>query len=468
MPQWRRREFLKTGLVAAGAAWLTGRADGQPARPRVIHIQNGYAVSWPRDTSLYRSFVDQQRVDRMLDRAVVALTGLPVTPAWQSIFALGQNSSRTLAIKVNLNNSTDPVHGASNDIDALPHPAVAVVQGFVRAGGDPAHVTIYDATNTLPTRFAADWFRDHVHLHFPAVRFCAAGGGDSAPGEHLGTPYDPATHVTWRSGYAEPPPRTRVADVVLAADYLVNIPIVKRHCAANVTLGFKNHFGSIDRCDRLHPWVEQQTPGVSLLADLLDSPRQAGNPNLRSIAQKTVLTVGDLLYGQPCSNFGHPPRPWTIFRREWPASLIVADNVVAADSVMLDILEAEPAFDGDCGAMRTWTRSHLQVAEALGLGPHETIALPVGEPFDPARLNYGKIDFQSICAQAGGAALRLRSEQTGIRLEWTHPLGGPYQVHRSPSPDFQSYGVLTSTADPTYLDPAPPHPCFYRIVRTGA
>ncbi len=455
-------------MFAAGGALLPSGARAGGPRTRVIHVHHGLAARWSRDASYYRQHVDQGVVSEMLDAAVKSLKGLPTVAAWRAVFALSNNATRKLAIKVNLNNSKTAVDGARHDIDAVPHPVIAAIRGFASAGGNHANVTVYDATNTDPTRFIATWFCDAIRAWYPFTKFHAAGGGDSAPGTYLDQPYDAATHVTWDSAHVNPPPRTRVAQIALDADYLVNIPLVKRHCATNVTLGFKNHFGSIDRCDRLHPWVEVDVTTASLLADVMASPQKLGDPSVRSIAQKTVLTVGDLLYGQPCSNFDHTPRPWQTWRREWPNSLIVSDNVVAADSVMLDLLEAEPANDGDCGLLRSWARRHLQIAEQKGLGPHETVPLPAGAVFDASRMNYTKFDYRYVDLQAGGAYLNVAPQPGGAtQLSWSHYFPGPCEVQRSGSADFASYTVLGITTDSTWYDANPPGPSFYRVLYAG-
>ena len=49
------------------------------------------------------------------------------------------------------------------------------------------------------------------------------------------------------------PPATRVTDLLIAARYLINMPIMKKHGMAGVSLTFKNHFGSIDNPAGLHP-----------------------------------------------------------------------------------------------------------------------------------------------------------------------------------------------------------------------
>ncbi len=68
---------------------------------------------------------------------------------------------------------------------------------------------------------------------------------------------DPTASVTWRnpSGVATPPTR-QVPDVLVNATYLINMPIMKRHVSSGVTLGFKNHAGSVKRFIDFHDWID--------------------------------------------------------------------------------------------------------------------------------------------------------------------------------------------------------------------
>jgi hypothetical protein len=399
----------------------------------------------------------------MLDEAVCRLEDAGADEAWRAVFPLEAPETRYLAIKINCNNALDPVDGAGNEIDALPEPVVAVIQGFVRAGGRSAHCHVYDATSSGSQRYVAEWFRDRVRAHFPDVRF---NGSIDDPSPTAG--WDPRTHVTWSPAYVSPPPDTRIAQLALDADYLVNVPIVKRHSQANLTLAYKNLFGSIDSCDRLHPWVYEDVPEASVLADIMGSPHVDGDPAVRTLAEKTALVVGDMLYGQPCSNFGVSPQPWQTFRGEWPNGLIVSDDPVAADSVMADLLQAEPAEGGACGGIRSWARRHLSYAEQLGQGVHETIPLPAGEPFDASRMTYGRIDYRFADLWPSGADLTVTRAPSGeVLLEWDHYFDGLYEVHRATRPDFSDAILLGVTPVRQYADPAPPDPSFYRIRFAG-
>lgn len=465
-PRIGRRDFIKSGAIAAAGPLVVPRlARGayDEGAPRVAHVHHGRSAMWPLSEGNYRDYVDQDAVNLMLDQAVQLVKGGSVETAWQRVFPLPDNATRTLSIKVNCNNATDRDEGAGLQIDALPQPCIAAIRGFVRAGGSPANVHIFDGTNTTPSRYIATWFRDKVRAHFEGVSFHDAGAGDGDAGNDA---FDPATHVRWDPAHSNVPPETRVYVWARSADYLVNVPIVKRHGQANVTLGYKNHLGSISDADNMHEWLYNDVPEASVLADILDSPRDPSNPDVRSIAELTVLTIGDLLYGHPCRNWGLEPRVWQTFGNEWPGSLIVSDDPVAADSVMADILQAEPGGGGGCGSIRSWARRYLQIAETKGQGIHDTIALPSGARFDPSLLDYARIDYRYLELQRSGADLRVTPLEGGaaVLLEWEHYFPGALcEVQRSRLPDFSDSQILGVSPIGRFIDNSPDFPAFYRI-----
>ena len=458
-----RREFLRRTLWATSAPLLAGSARAAfgalPAKPKVIHVHHGRAATWNNTSGFYRDFVDQAKVRSMLDLAVQDLKGGTLDQAWKKVFPLASPATRKLAIKVSCNNSYTP-DGCGNETDATPEPAIAAVRGFLRAGGSAQNVTIYDATTSNGGRSIPTWFRDRVLTAVPGVQFLdrqTAKGGT----------YNARTHVTWSAGYAGTPPPTRIADVVLLADYLINVPLVRRHVGAGFSLGYKNHYGTVENVHLLHPYTWEDFPSGSVLADIMGSPRVTGDATVKSLARKTVLTIGDLLLAQPCKNYGYSPVPWNTFGREWPNSLIVSDDPVAADSVMLDLLEAEPP-SGDCGAVAAWARRYLSVAAARGQGVYEHLGLPPGTPFDPKRMVYTKIDYLHRELMSGGADLHVaRSGPQGARLDWNHYFTGPCEIWRASRPDFSDGVLLTTTNLRTYVDASLVQPAYYRVTFVG-
>ena len=132
------------------------------------------------------------------------------------------------------------------------------------------------------------------------------------------------------------PPTTRVSDVVVNATYVINVPIMKFHAyGSGVSLGLKNHWGTIDGPQPLHNymWVggPYLRPDYSALIDVYK------NPNL---GPKTVLVMADALLSWR-DGFDEVPVMWDTFGNKPPNSLLFAADPVAIDSVMCDIIEIE-------------------------------------------------------------------------------------------------------------------------------
>jgi hypothetical protein len=143
------------------------------------------------------------------------------------------------------------------------------------------------------------------------------------------------------------------------------MPILKMHEITGVTLGFKNHLGSITNPLDLHDYVRLSSgiyyrSDYSTLVDIFQN---------RHIKDKTVLTIGDGLFAGK-QGAAKNPSVWTTFGNQVPNSLFISTDPVAIECVMTDFLCAEiywidPAVD-----------DYLRIAGSSGLGLYER-----GEPW---------------------------------------------------------------------------------------
>ncbi len=311
----------------------------------------------------------------MVDRGVRELEGVDsVEQAWQSLVP-NYAPGRAIAVKVNFNNcrwcST-----TSDAIDALVHPINAVVRGLLQAytSFDTSDVWVYDATvgrdppvshRQIPARFKAGCL-------YPGVRFFDQDCNDTAGYASS----DPTASITWNNPAGIPaPPEMQVTDVLVNATYVINIPIMKRHLGG-VTLSFKNHFGSIANPALLHDWIFS---GGSYYSGTTYNPMVDVYRNLH-ILDKTVLTIGDGLFGNYKDNVGKPS-PWTSFGGSAPNSLLFASDPVAMDCVMCDFLDTERAI-------QDVSDDYLVYAASLGLGTYER-----GDPWGSG---YSQIDYRKF------------------------------------------------------------------------
>ena len=124
------------------------------------------------------------------------------------------------------------------------------------------------------------------------------------------------------------------------AEYLVNIPAMKAHDAAGISLFAKNHFGSQTRYNawHLHPGLNNMDPlrrkyGVyRVLVDMMGN-KHTGEKNLIFILD--ALWTGTNWDGKPVK-FQMSP-----FNNHWTSSVFVSLDQVAIESVAFDFMRAE-------------------------------------------------------------------------------------------------------------------------------
>ncbi len=386
-----RRQFLRAAAVAAGAAalaavrrasgWRTESAAPTPTPstraylplafrrepPRVVRVHAATATSWDYQTGWYGEYVDQGVVDDMLERGLLELTRTSsLSDAWAVLLPDYQPGLK-IAVKVNLNNAT--CDSSSNAIDALIEPVNALIRSLVLVGVREDDVWVYDAQRPMPGRFYSR------RLYSSARFFDRDGCADEA----VSWAIEDESQVI---SFSFPAMVTRrwLTSLLFRTTYLINMPLLKRHSAVPVTLGFKNHFGSTNNLvgeGNDNPHVYLDPAGPLYRADANPVVDIYANPN---IAGKTVLTVGDGLLGADW--VAAVPRPWATFGQRSPNSLFFSRDPVAADCVMCDILRAEFGLDEAA-------YDPLRTAERLGLGLFER-----GEPWGAgySRIQYVQVE----------------------------------------------------------------------------
>jgi len=378
MTKLTRRQFLRT-TAAAGAALLVDRwplrhslAAPRAVPPhRVVHAHSLGATYWDYATGWYGDYVSQAVVDAMTDRGLMALTNTnTLADAWGALLP-AYTAGQKVAIKINTNNASCSV--SDNDIDPLPQPINSVIRGLKTIGVSESNIYVYDVSNGMHQSAMPDRLVNKIAALYPGVKYDAYASGCSAP-LHLGYSATEKIHFTVPAGKPLISDRP-LCNVLVDADYLINMPIMKKHGMAGVTLGFKNHFGSLEHCDYVHWTVtlydDTYTKNYSGLVDIYNNTH---------IKDKTVLTIGDALYGARITNMDEVPSRWPSFDNHSPNSLFFSIDPVAIDSVMVDFLDAE-------GGVRKGSDDYLALAAASGLG--------VFERWDASR-HYHIIDYQRI------------------------------------------------------------------------
>jgi uncharacterized protein (DUF362 family) len=357
-----------------------------PTKPRVVHVRDAGATSWNGVDPFYEA-VDQTVVNNMVQTGLQLLTGQSSwADIWSTLFERvhpdGYSAGQKITLKVNLNASRYSCSTHGNLIDALPQPVLALISGLVAAGVQPGDVTVYDSIRVVPS-----YLRDPIWAVYPDVKFVGIGScpGVIPPGHGA----DSSLQVSFSDPYGHLKDR-QLANVLYHASYVINMPIIKRHGgdgANPVTLGLKNHFGSLDVIvgsghDDLHGYIDTSSSlyrtTYSPLADIYR------NPNIRD---KTILILGDGLYGGAGPS-SPPISSWSIFGGPGD-SLFFGVDPVAVDCVMADLIVAE----GLVGKAHTY--DYLFCAQEAGLGICEgTRSNPGGAPLQiPYGSGYTAIEY---------------------------------------------------------------------------
>lgn len=384
-----RRDFLKSLATVGAAGLLSWQKKSTPAAAspgitndnslymplvrkkspqfgsRVIHIHNQDATNWQGQTD-YWSYVIQTEVDEMVNRGLTELTGTTtISDAWRALIPDYQPGQK-IAIKVNFNN-TWKCSSTNGVIDALIHPVNSIVSGLDHIGVARGDIRVYDAIRYVPTRFASAGLPGISYFDRSTAGSCQNNAGFSST--------DPSANILFSPppGIHTPEP-AKLTDVLIDSTYLINIPIMKRH-VYGVTLGFKNHFGSVDNPSGMHSQISWDFANYSTIYNPLVDLNN--NPHIRI---KTILTVGDGLFA--AKMFNEAPQTWSTFGDHIPNSLFFSTDPVAIDCVMYDFLVAEmPGINPE--ACR-----YQQLAGEAGLGLYER-----GDPWGSG---YQRIPYQKI------------------------------------------------------------------------
>jgi len=304
-----RRRFLgRAASVAAGAAacprlFAQAAEPKPPARSKVVEVTS---PAWQKDGK-----VDPAAVKAMLERALMGFTGkASAAEAWR------QFVSPTERVGVKCNKVTRNISRANQALGD------AILDGLAQAGVKRQNIIVTEA----------------VGASFPGT------------GRYDGT-YGPEVHTAHGT--------TRLTRFVREqVDAIINVPDLKEHDRAGVTLSLKNlsHGGTV----MLHPWKFHSG---------FCSPHVPELHALKPIAGKRRLNIMNGLRG--IFHLGPMPRGR---RWQWDRnSLFVSTDPVALDALCLDIVQAKRRQSPDgiptVDLFETKRKPvHIAVAGELGLG----------------------------------------------------------------------------------------------------
>jgi uncharacterized protein (DUF362 family) len=296
-----RRNFLAqclAGAVACGA----GAALHVPAQP-ALATKSRVAIARDPDLRGTGAAIDPKRLGALLDRAMLALFG--------GAHATATSNERILAVWRRIAGPDDTVSlkvntlggcGISTHVDLV----AAVCNRLQGAGVHPANMIVWD--------------RDTEEMERGGFRI--AIGGDRVQ-----------CYGTDRVGYEDELSAwgsvgSRLSKILTqSSTVLINLPVLKDHDGAGVTVALKNMYGAIHNPNKYHP--NGCDPYVADLNML---------PEIRSRLKLAICDATTAMYeGGPGFK---PEHSWT------PNSLMVSQDPVALDATGWQMIERKRAEMG--------------------------------------------------------------------------------------------------------------------------
>jgi len=315
---------------------------------------------------------NQDAIDKMLSDAIQALTGESADKAaWDAIFSYNNNmrgkselayqEGEVIFIKTNATstygmNSSDftPKSNVYGIAETNPHLVLAVLRQLVNVVGvDERDIYVGDPLKNVYKHCYDLWTAE-----FPDIVIIDNDYGSSR-GRHKVVPMDKPIMKysdrgdvmmtgTWNDPFAGDPTEAdtyyKVADF---CEYLINIPTMKGHKRAGITMFAKNHFGSHTRNNAVHLHGGLVNPTES------DAYRQERNLYRVQVDlmgheihyKKGLFYLMDALYSG--SEATHPPRKFQMapFNDDWTSSIFLSQDPVAIESVGYDFLRTEFHID---------------------------------------------------------------------------------------------------------------------------
>jgi hypothetical protein len=282
----------------------------------------------------------------MVSKALGTLTGKASdAEAWNAIFKyynqthgrgdVGYTAGEKIVIKLNLNNGSSGSSYTRSDyrkLDTSPQIVYAILDQLVHnAGVAQADIGFGD-----PGKNVDNVFWDKLHPVFPNVRYWGNANGR--------TPIVRSTNPELMTSDGQM--QNYLPTCYLEATYMINIPVLKQHHRAGISLSSKNHFGTFV------PFLGDAFPLHYSL------PCTQGNGNVdnggygkyrifvdfighKDLGGKTILYLIDGLWSS--TNYGDPPWKWRTapFNNSYPASIFASQDPVAIESVGFDFLYNE-------------------------------------------------------------------------------------------------------------------------------
>ena len=338
------------GVFPGRVVWVYDPdATNENCRPWAPNYDDGWFLSKNND---------QEVIDSMLSKGIRELTGTGTDgEAWDEIFrffnenhgkgTVSYTPGEKIMIKINAtssysNNNCDPVDLSKKNsseygtVETSPHLVLSVLRQLVNVVGvDQEDIAVGDPIRHIYKHCYDLWYPEFENIIYLDYSHDDLGRIRVIPSE------DTAVFYSDRGDLIDVG-CDQLYTIFEEADYIINIPSLKGHLHAGMTLFAKNHFGSNTRGGAYHlhpgliaPYGPLTRPGYGryrVLVDLL-SHEMIGGKELFYLADALWSTSYEL----------NNPNKWHMqpFNGDWCSSIFLSQDPIAIASVGFDFLREE-------------------------------------------------------------------------------------------------------------------------------
>lgn len=339
------------GIIPGRVSWVWNPAATNPGCTNVPvsgNVSEDKYDAWFLDRN-----TNQDIVDRMLAAGLCSIADRKETAgAWDAVFRYHNqkqgkgNVAYTKGEKIYLKlNRTTASSGINREYErqkdkpltlaceTSPQLVLSMLRQLVHVADVPQEfIYVGDAMRNI---YQDEYLK--YHNEFPEVNYLSSFGNTSGRERTTESSKDLIFYSDKKSVMNDAG-SDKLYSVLEEAEYLINLPAMKGHNIAGITLCAKNHFGTQTRssASHLHPGLNNNTRRgygyYRVLVDIMGN-RYTGDKNLFYILD--ALWSGSNWNGLPVK-FLMPP-----FDNNWSSSLFMSLDPVAVESVALDFLRTE-------------------------------------------------------------------------------------------------------------------------------
>jgi hypothetical protein len=339
------------GIVPGRVSWVWNPAATNPNcanKPVSGEIREENYDAWFMDKNTSQEIVDRMLADGICSMADKKATG----EAWDTVFRYHNrkrgkgNVSYSKGEKIYLKlNRTTASSGINSEyerqkdkplalaFETSPQVVLAMLRQLVHVAGVPQEfIYVGDAMRNM---YQDEYIK--YHAEFPNANYLSSFGNTSGR-IHTGASAKDLIFYSDNKVVMEAAGSDKIYTVLEEAEYLINLPVMKGHNIAGITLCAKNHFGTQTRSSaaHLHPGLNNSSRRgygyYRILVDIMGN-RFTGEKNLFYLVD--ALWSGTNWNGLPVK-FLMPP-----FNNHWSSSMFMSLDPVAIESVAFDFLRTE-------------------------------------------------------------------------------------------------------------------------------